>query len=578
MYYIFTAGPENYVTGFQYNIVDMSSNGGLGSVILKNQILYTPTTERINAITHGNGTDIWILSHASIGNEFVAYLLTAAGLNPVPVISNVGPVFNTANLNSLGYLKFSPQGNRVAMAVYEPDFFYVFDFDSLTGILTNPITLNSTGSNEGAYGVEFSPNGHVLYGSSSNFVKLFQWDLSSGNSVTINASRIDIPATTMGGFSLGGIQLAPNGKIYIAHNTSDWLSVVNNPNIVGFGCNYVDSGIYLLGKLCQYGLPNLNQSAYRSIGIEKFCFGDATNFSANDSINYVSFEWNFDDPASGPLNVSYSATTSHVYTSTGNYTAQLIRTNLVPPFSDTTFYNLTINALPVVNLGNDTIACASLVLDGGAGFTNYLWNNGTSTQTMFTNSSATYTVTVTDANGCMGSDVILAIVNPNPQIIFNAFAMDTLCKNAGLQTINPPNPLGGTLTGNGLTGLTFDPSAVATGWNYFYYVYLDSNSCSNAATDSVWVDNCLGVNLLEGNIYFMVAPNPTNDFITITTNLASSNCIIALHDMLGKELLTQKLNATNTQINLQGLSAGNYLLKLFDENNLLGVKRAVKMK
>ncbi|MBL0054325.1 MAG: T9SS type A sorting domain-containing protein [Bacteroidetes bacterium] len=241
-----------------------------------------------------------------------------------------------------------------------------------------------------------------------------------------------------------------------------------------------------------------------------------------------------------------------------------------------TYYNITVNDLPQPWLGNDTTACAGLVLDGGAGFTNYLWNTGATTQTIIASNSAAYTVTVTDANGCKANDVIVATINPNPQIVFNAFAIDTLCKNAGIQTINAPTPIGGTLTGNGLIGLYFDPSAVTNGWNYFVYVYTDSNSCSNTAMDSVWVDNCLGINSAIGNIYFMVTPNPTNDFITITSNLQSTNCTATLFDMLGKELKSQKLNTTHTQMNLQGLSEGNYLLKLFDGENLIGVKRVVK--
>ena len=47
--------------------------------------------------------------------------------------------------------------------------------------------------------------------------------------------------------------------------------------------------------------------------------------------------------------------------------------------------------------------------------------------------------------------------------------------------------------------------------------------------------------------------------------------------MLGKELKSQKLNSIHTQLNLQDLSEGNYLLKLFDGNVLVGVKRVVKM-
>ena len=243
----------------------------------------------------------------------------------------------------------------------------------------------------------------------------------------------------------------------------------------------------------------------------------------------------------------------------------------------TTYYTIMVTDLPQPMLGNDTTACAGLVLDGGAGFTNYLWNNGATTQTIIANNSATYTVTVTDANNCKASDVIVATINANPQIIFNAFAIDTLCKNAGKQTINAPSPIGGTLSGNGLIGLYFDPTAVANGWSYFMYTYTDSNSCNKIAIDSVWVDDCLGLNLVEGNVYFMIAPNPTKEFIFITTNLQSNNCTAKFFDMLGKELKSQKLNSIHTQLNLQDLSEGNYLLKLFDGNVLVGVKRVVKM-
>src|SRR5207248_7814728 len=41
----------------------------------------------------------------------------------------------------------------------------------------------------------------------------------------------------------------------------DWSSDVCSSDL-GLGCNYVDSAIYLQGKSCVYGLPNLNQSYY----------------------------------------------------------------------------------------------------------------------------------------------------------------------------------------------------------------------------------------------------------------------------------------------------------------------------
>lgn len=69
---------------------------------------------------------------------------------------------------------------------------------------------------------------------------------------------------------------------------------------------------------------------------------------------------------------------------------------------------VTVNPNPVVNLGNDTLLCPneSLVLDAGAGYTNYAWSNFQVTQTVTVFSSNTYSVTVTDANGCQGTDAI----------------------------------------------------------------------------------------------------------------------------------------------------------------------------
>lgn len=488
-YYIFTSGEFNSTAGFQYNIVDISTNGGLGSVILKNQILYTPTTERVTAHTHSNGNDIWILSHQSLGSEFVAYLLTSTGLNLVPVITSVGPVFNGSGLDFLGNLKFSPDGFKVAMAVSAPDTFYVFDFDPSSGVISNPISLNSTNSFEGAYSVEFSPSGNVLYATSEIPFKLFQFDLTSGNAATINASRLDIPTIPLGGSYIGGLQLGPDGKIYMTRNTCGWLGVINDPNVAGFGCNYADSGIFLNGASCIYGLPNLNQSAYRFITIEKFCFGDATYFGANDSVNYLAFQWNFGDPGSGPLNVSYYATTSHVFTAPGNYTVELIRASLAPPFGDTTYYDIIINPLPVVNLGNDTTICngQSYIINPGA-FSSYLWQDGTTNSTFAATVTGTYTVTVTEQD-CNATDSIVVTVQPCALPLANLSSSDTtFCEKQCIDffdlTVN--NPTSWLWTFNGASPSTStDQNPAGICYNNYGSFDVQLIACNNLGCDTV---------------------------------------------------------------------------------------------
>jgi hypothetical protein len=66
------------------------------------------------------------------------------------------------------------------------------------------------------------------------------------------------------------------------------------------------------------------------------------------------------------------------------------------------------------NIGSDTLVCMpdQLILDAGAGFTSYEWNNGSNSQSIIADTSGvglgtfTYSVTVTDNNGCTSTSSI----------------------------------------------------------------------------------------------------------------------------------------------------------------------------
>ncbi|MCX7743924.1 MAG: T9SS type A sorting domain-containing protein [Flavobacteriales bacterium] len=69
--------------------------------------------------------------------------------------------------------------------------------------------------------------------------------------------------------------------------------------------------------------------------------------------------------------------------------------------------HVTIHTPPVVNLGNDIVqANPPAIIDAGTGYQSYLWNNGQTTQIIQVSMNGIYTVTVTDFNGCTGSDQI----------------------------------------------------------------------------------------------------------------------------------------------------------------------------
>ncbi|MBT3207650.1 MAG: hypothetical protein HN704_16380 [Bacteroidetes bacterium] len=73
--------------------------------------------------------------------------------------------------------------------------------------------------------------------------------------------------------------------------------------------------------------------------------------------------------------------------------------------SDT--FQILINPMPIVDLGSDiALSPTGSVIDAGAGFSNYLWSTGETTQTITVSNSGFYSVLIEDINSCTNSDTI----------------------------------------------------------------------------------------------------------------------------------------------------------------------------
>lgn len=419
IYYIFTQEEEGGPAGHRYSTVNMHANGNQGDVIIKNQPLYALSTERVCAVGHANGIDVWIISHEWNSDVFRTYLLTCTGLQPGPS-STVGPILFGVITNALGYLRPSHAGDRLAMAIGGIGTVEFFDFDKATGIITqNPLSIPLTPF---TYGIEFSPDDTKLYVSHTDITTigyLKQFDLAAGNTAAILNSETALDTTYWLEIS-AALQLGPDGKIYHSINPRGYISRIEFPNLAGLACTFVDSAVNLEGKSCLAGLPHSFEFlGYPHLDTARFtsttaCIGDTIWFTDASDYQPDSSLWVFGDPASGSLDTSRLQSPFHVYTSSGTFT--VVRITYRSCLSDTVTQLVTVPAYPAVNLGPDTLLCdqTSYLLAGPAGV-NYQWSTGDSTQNIQVNTSGTYWLEA-ENGGCLAGDSVNVDFGVSPSV------------------------------------------------------------------------------------------------------------------------------------------------------------------
>jgi PKD repeat protein len=457
VYYIFTTG-DFTSEGLSYSVVDMTLQNGLGQVILKNISLLNTGTEKLTAVRHSNGTDYWILAHEWNNNHFNAYQFTSAGVNSIPIVSSTGSSHSGPTNNSIGYMRSSHDGTRLALCVLDDNYFELFDFDKSTAVVSNPIHLDGIFPNDGAYGIEFSPNDSILYGSEYQPGLVLQWDITSGDDSIINASRY-VVATTSSDYG-GAIALASDGKIYMAEQNTNWLGAVQNPNVYGSGCIYLDHAINLSPKYSLAGLPNIpgdwfkteindplplaGFAASTTFICEKFCI-DFIDSSLNDPAGW---EWLF--PGGNPSASSDQNPLNICYNSPGNYDVTLIITNSIGTDTLTLNDYLTVNPTPnipsITQNGNILTSTAA---------PSYQWqfNNadipGATNQSYEVTETGYYTVIIIDQNGCSSSETQYVLAT----VVEQVFVKESV--------LVYPNPSGGSFIVEWLNCLIADKISIA---------------------------------------------------------------------------------------------------------------------
>jgi gliding motility-associated-like protein len=170
--------------------------------------------------------------------------------------------------------------------------------------------------------------------------------------------------------------------------------------------------------------------------------------------------------AGGSVTLTSSAGTSYLWsntettpninvTTTGSYTVQVTNASGCQSAASVATA-VTVNALPVtptIAADGPTTFCAggSVTLTSSTG-TSYLWSNDGTTLNINTTTAGSYTVQVTNANGCLSAASAATIVNVNALPVINA-GTDATIANGTSTTINS------TTTGTGPFTYSWSPSA-----------------------------------------------------------------------------------------------------------------------
>ncbi|MFC0605365.1 T9SS type B sorting domain-containing protein [Winogradskyella pulchriflava] len=329
---------DGFNNGFNYSLVDMNLNGGLGDVDIAEKNIHLVTydendseevkykcSEKITAVRAEDCSSFWVITHFT--NSFYAFRVDVNGVDTTPVISTVGPNIPVTGYrrNALGYLKASPNGSKIIVAHYGEatttggdgaGSVHLYDFDNNTGVISNGLELYGTENNDSPYGVEFSADNSKAYATiglgitGNGSSQVVQWDLES----------IDIPASlqvvhSSGNISAGALQLGLDRRIYRAQlslttvdGSNRFIGVIDNPEADGAMVNYNEQGVLLdingtNQNLSQIGLPPFIQSLFNSeIDIIRndisatelrLCTGDSYTLRADD-IAGADYFWTFD--------------------------------------------------------------------------------------------------------------------------------------------------------------------------------------------------------------------------------------------------------------------------------------------
>ena len=316
----------------------------------------------------------------------------------------------------------------------------------------------------------------------------------------VGASNVCVGAsTTYTNSTSGGTWSSDNTAVATVNSTSGNVSGISTGSatikyqfVNAFGCTSEVTNVVTVNGIQPVSIV--------ASGSTSFCQGGSVTLTAPAGLNY---NW-----TNGQTTQSITVNTSGTFA--------LAASNAAGCFTTSSTVVVTMNPAPVVNItSTSTTLCqgSNLVLNAPANAASYAWSNGATTQTILINTPGTYSLTLTDANGCSASTNTTIVNGINPQATVSAGGATTFCQGGTVVL----NAAGGTsfLWNNGATTQNI---SVTTPGNYSVMV-TNAAGCSSMSNSTI-------VNVLQAPVAVATAYGSTTfcqgGSVTIATSGGTS--------------------------------------------------------
>jgi hypothetical protein len=200
------------------------------------------------------------------------------------------------------------------------------------------------------------------------------------------------------------------------------------------------------------------------VGNTSVCLGSTSIFSISG--NYDTYTWS-----------NGESTASITVSIPGNYVVTVTDTN---GCSGSAAIDLNLNPSPVPSITGLNLFCpgGSTTLNANPGFSTYIWSSGSSLPSINTQTAGTFTVTVTNSNGCTGTAMAQVLAAPPATVSINGGGV--ICGGSSA-TLSATGSTGNFVWSNGSMG---NAISVTQSGNYAVTV-TDANGCTATDVENV---------------------------------------------------------------------------------------------